>query len=327
MASAVREFASSLQEGDVALFYFAGHGARAMGQSYLIPSNDEGIVNAEDLADYAYAASALLARLEGRPGVTSIIILDACRNNPLASRNRDMAEGGGLAAIQASASASTFIMFAAAEGRVASDGEGRNSRFTKALLTALERPERRLDDIAYDVRAMVRRESAGAQIPWTNSSLDAPVYLVPAPPADEEVEQPEEGLIPDGAPSYDPVTLTESFMPDPMRLPVLAGGTEEAAQADPACTGFIAPSPDYLIDYRAGTYALHFSVASAADTVLVVRDPKGRWFCNDDHQGANPAVSFTAPGSGQYRIWVGVYGADAGYPGAVLLISEIKPQF
>jgi hypothetical protein len=31
--------------------------------------------------------------------------------------------------------------------------------------------------------------------------------------------------------------------------------------------------------------------------------------------------------SGDYRVWVGVYAPDAGYPGAELLVSEIEPKF
>ena len=58
------------------------------------------------------------------------------------------------------------------------------------------------------------------------------------------------------------------------------------------------------------------------DTTLVVNAADGSWHCNDDFDGLNPAITFEAPASGQYDIWVGVYG-EAGVAPAGLYISEV----
>ena len=70
------------------------------------------------------------------------------------------------------------------------------------------------------------------------------------------------------------------------------------------------------------------SVASEADTTLIVRGPDGNFSCDDDSgdQGMNPAVRYENSQSGSYEIWVGAYAADAGTPAAVLHISELHSQ-
>ena len=73
-----------------------------------------------------------------REGKTTIIILDACRDNPLARNlartmgTRSTAVGRGLAA--ASTGLGTFIAYSTQPGNVALDGAGRNSPFTAALV-------------------------------------------------------------------------------------------------------------------------------------------------------------------------------------------------
>ena len=341
IVEAVRSFAASLQEGDLALFFFAGHGAQVRGENYLIPTDDGGIEFAEDLSDYAYATSALMQRLESRPGVTSIIILDACRNNPLGVRTRDMGGGvtEGLASMDAPLGAESFIIFATAKGRTASDGTGRNSRFTAALLRALEQPERRLEDLVYSVNAAVRQDSGGLQIPWTNNSLLRAVYLVPigddaAPQAPEEplesnVNRVEEPLRPgidlvvDGDAESPVAALDTDFQPDPYRQPVLAGGRIDASAVSPECRGFITPRPTAMVDYTAGKFSLYVSASSTADTTLLVRDPKGKYSCSDDVDGLNPYLTFEDPASGSYRIWVGSSGGSEGETvDAELRVSE-----
>jgi hypothetical protein len=333
MIDAVADFADSLVEGDLALFYFAGHGAQLAGENFLIPSDDGAITFAEDLRERAYSASFLLSRLEGRTGVTSLLILDACRNNPLGPRSRDLGggAGAGLAGMDAPRGASSLIMFATGKGETASDGEGRNSRFTAALLEALKSPERRIEDIIIDIGARVRRESEGQQVPWSSYSLTAPIYLVPteAPEREPEPEpereiqpEPAVGLLADGAAVNGVISLENGFAPDPHRLSALADGEVAAAEADPSCRGVIRRRPSYVLEYAAGAYRLHLSAASDADTVLVVRDPSGAWSCSDDADGKNPVIDFAEPASGSYRIWVGLYDAGTGAAGAELSISE-----
>ena len=80
---------------------------------------------------------------------------------------------------------------------------------------------------------------------------------------------------------------------------------------------------------RAGRSSLPLiiSVASSADTTLVVNAPDGSFYCDDDGgvNGSNPSVRFNNPQSGRYEIWVGTY--RSGSPQAARLhISEVSSQ-
>jgi hypothetical protein len=84
------------------------------------------------------------------------------------------------------------------------------------------------------------------------------------------------------------------------------------------------PGPDYRVNYTpASGLALTFRVNSSADTTLVISGPDRRWSCNDDTGGSlNPGVTYRTPQSGQYDVWVGVFGSDT--PTAQLRITEME---
>lgn len=126
-------------------------------------------------------------------------------------------------------------------------------------------------------------------------------------------------------PLFARIELAEDFLPDPFNIDLLAGGAEDLGMlVGHGCVGWVnAGQPDVVVSYAAGEYPLFMFVTAADDTTLAVRDPLGRWHCNDDAfgYGFNPGVEFTDPASGDYAIWVGTY---AGEPvDAVLTISEI----
>ncbi len=126
-------------------------------------------------------------------------------------------------------------------------------------------------------------------------------------------------------PTYGAVTLAGGFRPDPHTVSVQAGGRLDvgAANLGPGCTGFIAEPPAFRLFFTPGTLPLYIAAVSAADTTLIINDPNGRWYCNDDAGGNfNPLVVFPTPTAGQYDIWIGTYSNTATAP-ATLRISEL----
>jgi hypothetical protein len=125
-------------------------------------------------------------------------------------------------------------------------------------------------------------------------------------------------------------SLTTGFTPDPVEIEVQAGGSEAATVlgAPAECAGMITSGqPDVRLNYTAGeVLPLRFYVVSDADTTLVVNDANGNWHCNDDSMeagaGLNPVVQIDSPPTGQYDVWVGVWGAADVQP-AKLYISEM----
>ncbi len=172
MLSALREFGDKLRGGGTGLFYYAGHGMQIKGRNYLIPVGAN--VDREDEVAYsAVDAQAVLDKMESAGNAANIMILDACRNNPF---NRSSRSGqGGLA--QMEAPVGTLVAFATSPGAVASDGGGANGLYTQHLLTAMRQNGSKVEDVFKQVRANVRRDSQGKQVPWESTSLEGDFYF------------------------------------------------------------------------------------------------------------------------------------------------------
>src|SRR5262249_48128582 len=136
--AAVETFVRSLRPQDVALFYFAGHGAEGPdGHNYLIPI-DAHITRPVDIQFQGVAADWVLALMEeSREGTVNLLILDACRNAPFRSLWR--AAPRGLAPM--SGTGGSLVAYATAPGKTADEGQGqRNGIYTKYLLRFLSEP-------------------------------------------------------------------------------------------------------------------------------------------------------------------------------------------
>ena len=170
MRDATRRFADRLASSDVGLVYYSGHGVEVKGRNYLIPVNAD-IKREYEVSDQAFDASQFTEMMDAIRGPNNkrvnILLVDACRNNDLQRSWRSV--GYGLARMDAPGG--TFISFATAPGKVASDGAGRNSPYTKHLLQVMRQPDLPIEQVFKLVRRNVMEETKGEQIPWDNSSL------------------------------------------------------------------------------------------------------------------------------------------------------------
>ena len=178
----VVEFARKLRQADVGLFFYAGHGLQVSGQNYLVPI-DAALQDEADLQFSMVRLTDILAQME-RSTKTSLIFIDACRDNPLArslaramGRTRSASVGRGLAPVKSGIG--TMITFATEPGNVALDGEGDNSPFTAALLKHLETPNQDIAPLLRNVRRDVIAATRGRQVPWNHSSLTDDFFFRP----------------------------------------------------------------------------------------------------------------------------------------------------
>ncbi len=174
MNEIVADFGEKLGEGDTALFFYAGHGMQVQGRNYLIPT-DAKISSEQRVRLETLDVEAVLDQMAAARARVSMVILDACRNNPFERRFRSI--GGGLA--QINAPEGTMIAYATSPGKVAADGEGANGLYTQELLKALAQPGLKVEDVFKQVRIGVARASNGAQVPWEASSLTGDFYFQP----------------------------------------------------------------------------------------------------------------------------------------------------
>jgi uncharacterized caspase-like protein len=118
----------------------------------------------------------------GDPGHTNIILLDACRDNPLArSFARHLPASAAVAtglAAYSPVGTGTLIAYATAPGQTAPDGQGADSPFTTSLLHHIKTPGLEIRQVLTRVRAEVASQTGNRQIPWDNSSLVGDVVLV-----------------------------------------------------------------------------------------------------------------------------------------------------
>lgn len=115
-------------------------------------------------------------------------------------------------------------------------------------------------------------------------------------------------------PNFGTYSLSAGFTPDPAELEIVAGGSIDAAGV--GCAGMISNAPDARLNWSGGRITI--GARSSSDTTIVVNAPDGQFYCADDTNGLDPAV--TLSGSGQYDIWVGTYGG--GTASAVLYATE-----
>ena len=144
MKRTVDQFLRSASGAQVALLFYAGHGMQIDGRNYLVPV-DAKVGSAAELVASMIDVDTILAGLDDQVR-TNILILDACRDNPLAQKvaaqagaSRSVNVAAGLAAPSglgagATRGAGTLIAFATAPGQVALDGTGANSPFSSALV-------------------------------------------------------------------------------------------------------------------------------------------------------------------------------------------------
>lgn len=171
---ALDEFAGKIgrDEHSVGLFYYAGHGVQADGTNYLIPVDAE-VESVTDLEANAFDVQRVLRTMEGAQNQMNIVILDACRDNPL-PKTRGIERG--LRRMEAPSG--TFIAYAAAPGQVAQDGaNGTNGVFTGELLKAMAEPGMPLEQMFKKVIAGVKADTKGQQQPWSEASIQGDFYF------------------------------------------------------------------------------------------------------------------------------------------------------
>lgn len=153
---------------DVNILFYAGHGLQVNGINYLVPV--EMSHAGASIGMVKLSAVSLNDALEYLPARTRLVFLDACRDNPLSRSLTTVVRGtvAGLAPVDVVSG--TLVAYATKDGSVASDGTGRHSPYTAALLQHLDAAE----DIAVvlrRVRETVLKSTNNRQEPWEYGSL------------------------------------------------------------------------------------------------------------------------------------------------------------
>ena len=173
---AIDKFEGLLWSADASLFFYAGHGIQARGENWIVPVDAEA-ESEVDLTYEAIPARKVLSAMKRADVPVNIIILDACRDNPLKKRTRSASRGLQAPEVPAGLRGTT-IMFSAAPGEVAQDGpEGGNGVFTGNLLRELKKPGQTIEAVFKATSRGVNAATNRSQMPWFNSSLSGDFYF------------------------------------------------------------------------------------------------------------------------------------------------------
>jgi len=175
MIAAVQTLATSGKGKDLPIiFYYAGHGLQINGVNYLVPI-DAAFTQPSDIPKRTISLDLVFDAIRSAGNVPKIVILDACRANPLAEVTVNDWIPGLAAPINAPPN--TLIAFATDPGNVAADGVGIHSPYTRSLLRTLQKPGLTVESVFRRVREDVQFNTDGFQTPWENTSLNAQFFF------------------------------------------------------------------------------------------------------------------------------------------------------
>jgi uncharacterized caspase-like protein len=229
---AIIEFGDRLSKAGpdaTGLFYYGGHGLQVDGSNYLIPV-DADITREAEVEIDAVEADLVLKQMAFSGSRVNIVILDACRNNPLARDFRSVASNQGFAEIRTKPKG-TFISYSTAPGEVAIDGTDGHSPFAEALANAMQLPGIDLPEVFQHVREKVLDATDQRQTPWDSSSLVKSFYFVSPPQSAQQDLVADAGDDTGVAPA--PVAVADAATPnhDPHHLTLVRTATVAASPA------------------------------------------------------------------------------------------------
>jgi caspase domain-containing protein len=178
MSEALLAFDQTIEFGDTALFFFAGHGFEIHGQNYLLPIDVPPATEGQEelVRDAAFAVERIVDRLQARGARIAILVLDACRNNPFErTGTRSIRGTGGLAPM--TPSEGVFVVFSAGAKQTALDrltqsDPDPNSVFTRNFIRELATPTLTLVQIVKRTQIDVKQLAATVRHEQTPAYYD-----------------------------------------------------------------------------------------------------------------------------------------------------------
>ena len=242
MNQAINEFVQRVSGGGVGVFFYAGHGVQIDNQNYLIPVDMDPPKDPVDVADQAISIPRLQDKLADAKAKYTLLVLDACRNNPLPKKaGRSIGATRGLAMTN-SPSGQTVLYSAGAnqEALDALDEKDRNPNglFTREFLPMISKPGISAVEAIRQTRSIVKQKAKTVnhdQDPAYYDQSDGDFYFVSGP---SQVAM----ATPQGAPT----TVVQTVDPRAMELSFW-DSIKDSKQAD--------DFQDYLDKYPNGQYA------------------------------------------------------------------------
>ncbi len=184
MNDAVDRFSRKVNGADVALVYYSGHGMQLNGKNYLLPI-DADLQSLADINRYRLLPLDDLVDVMQSAKGPQLIILDACRNNPVERdfKNKFASAAGGLSRDgnisrgfeRIDARNGLVVVYSTASNSVAADGSDRNSPFTKVFLQDVGMSGLEFREMLFQVQRDVYQATKEQQLPEISSLYIGPI--------------------------------------------------------------------------------------------------------------------------------------------------------
>ncbi len=185
MNTAINRFVNDVKGGGVGVFFFAGHGVQVNNQNFLIPVDLQDIQSEADIADQGVSLQGLQDKLAEARVKFSLLVVDACRNNPL-PKMAGRSLGGTRGLTQASSAEGQIVVFSAganqhALDKLSSSDHNPNGVFTREFLPLLTKPGVTIRDAVLQVRSSVRARAKSVdheQFPAIYDQAEGDFYFI-----------------------------------------------------------------------------------------------------------------------------------------------------
>jgi hypothetical protein len=120
MNTAINRFVENIAGGGEGILFFAGHGVQINNQNYLLPVDIENPRSEVDVADQGVNLQHLQDKIAQVRAQFTLLVIDACRDNPLPKKaGRSLGASRGMA--QASSAEGQMVIFSAGANQQALD--------------------------------------------------------------------------------------------------------------------------------------------------------------------------------------------------------------
>ena len=157
MTKSIEAFTARINGGDQVLVFYAGHGVQIKSGNYLLPIDLEKGSESE-IERFSYSLDDLTAKLAEAKASFSLVIIDACRNNPIKVAGRSVGASRGLSAVEPPKG--QMVVFSASRGQEALDklndkDTSPNGVFTRELIARMKTPGIKIQDLMVEVQDAV----------------------------------------------------------------------------------------------------------------------------------------------------------------------------
>ena len=188
MNQSINEFAKKISGGGVGVFFYAGHGVQFNNQNFLVPVDMDPPNDEVDVGDQAISVPTIQDKLVDAKAKYTLLVLDACRNNPLPKKaGRSIGATRGLA--MTSSPSGQTVLYSAGANQQALDSLDDNDRnpngvFTREFLPMISQPGISATEALRKTRSIVKQKAKAVghdQDPAFYDQSDGDFYFVSGP--------------------------------------------------------------------------------------------------------------------------------------------------